>query len=265
MKWWVASLAGGISGGVEAVLTYPAEYSKTRMQLSDKKGPGMIHVLKETARVDGIKGWYRGVGIVVCGGIPKHGLRFGVHDFYVKHIGSPASPWSGFIGGLSGGIAASLFAIIPQETIKTTMIHNKTNTKETLRHLYSTGGVFSFYKGVLPTVTKNGLNTAIRIPLQGYIKSHCPQTSSAAAEAATHSAAGIASGWVSVLFTQPFDTIKTKVQRSGGTQLSKTIIDTYRQGGVAMFYTGTIPRLIRITPENAILFAVFPVVKKHLE
>ena len=264
MKWWAASLAGGISGGVEALLTYPAEFSKTRMQLSDTKGPGMIQLLKETAKVDGMKGWYRGVGIVVCGGIPKHGFRFGVHDSYVTYMGQ-GKPWVGFTGGLLGGIAASLFVIIPQETIKTTMIYNKTTTIQTLQHLYNSGGITSFYKGVLPTVTKNGLNTAIRIPLQGFLKGNCPSQKSLTADTLLHSVTGILSGWVSVLFTQPFDTIKTKVQRTGRVSLTQTVTSTYRDGGVSMFYTGTIPRLVRVTPENAILFAVFPVVKKALE
>ena len=250
-----SALAGGVCGGVEATVTYPAEYAKTQLQLrASKGGGGMFVVLRDTAKREGVRGCYRGMGVVVVGGIPKHGLRFGVHDLTKPRYGS-------FIAGMIGGLAASLGAIIPQETIKTTLIQHPNKHSSAfacIRHIYQTNGVFGFYKGAVPTAIKNSLNSGIRFKCQSFFKGYMPH-GKGASDVFYHGVAGVMAGWTSVIFTQPFDTLKTKQQGAAGrVSLLKTVAATWSINGVRSFYAGTVPRLMRITPENAILFAIFP-------
>eukprot|EP01063_Lacrimia_lanifica_P012581 TRINITY_DN1923_c0_g3_i1.p1 TRINITY_DN1923_c0_g3~~TRINITY_DN1923_c0_g3_i1.p1 ORF type:complete len:272 (+),score=71.62 TRINITY_DN1923_c0_g3_i1:139-954(+) len=265
MANWVPVAAGGVCGGVEAVLTYPAEYAKTQLQLlpAARKG-SMVEALRRTKAREGVRGWYRGCAVVVCGGVPKHGLRFGVHDCTCEAVGS-------FGGGLLGGLAASFGAIIPQETVKTTLIKNPTVYRggaHCAAALVRAEGVRGLYRGVAATASKNALNTAIRFPAQRFFKGCFPHTDHGAAAAAQHGAAGVLAGWTSVVATQPFDTIKTKQQGTspGGARLplARAVSETWRGGGVRGFYAGTVPRLLRVAPENAILFAIYPSVRDAL-
>jgi hypothetical protein len=58
-----ALVAGGISGAIEAVVSYPTEYVKTNLQLFEEKSRlGPIRVARETIAKDGVLGLYRGIG-----------------------------------------------------------------------------------------------------------------------------------------------------------------------------------------------------------
>ena len=258
-----AAVAGGLCGGVEAVLTYPAEFAKTQLQLSEQKRRlGMSGVLADVARREGVRGWYRGLSVVVMGGMPKHGLRFGVHDAAKERCGS-------FVAGVFGGLAASFGAIIPQETIKTSMIRRPAEFPSVAAVL-RVRGVLGLYRGCIPTATKNALNTGIRFPAQTFFRRALPDGGKAggAADAVYHGTAGVVAGWISVLVTQPFDTVKTKLQGACHTtrpKLKDVVAQTWRQNGARSFYAGTVPRLLRVAPENAVLFSIYPAVKLAVE
>ncbi|CCM06655.1 uncharacterized protein FIBRA_08939 [Fibroporia radiculosa] len=72
--------------------------------------------------------------------------------------------------------------------------------------------------------------------------------------------AGIA-GWVA---TFPFDVVKTRVQSTHSTAYDNpyrttwsTIAASYRAGGLAVFFRGLAPTLIRAIPVNMVTFTTF--------
>ena len=75
-------LAGGIAGGVEAVIMYPTEYVKTQLQLQAKgltpgqalKYTGVVDCALKIARERGPLALYKGVSTLVVGSIPKAGV-----------------------------------------------------------------------------------------------------------------------------------------------------------------------------------------------
>lgn len=72
-------IAGGITGGLEIMITYPTEYVKTQLQL-DEKGEkkrynGIIDCVKKTVKQRGFFGLYRGLTVLLVGSIPKSGVR----------------------------------------------------------------------------------------------------------------------------------------------------------------------------------------------
>lgn len=70
---------GGISGGLEILITFPTEYVKTQLQLDERsanprfKGP--IHCVKVTVKERGFFGLYRGLSSLLYGSIPKASVR----------------------------------------------------------------------------------------------------------------------------------------------------------------------------------------------
>lgn len=73
-------VAGGITGGLEILITYPTEYVKTHLQLDekgvDKKYTGIIDCVKKTVQQRGFFGLYRGLSVLLFGSIPKSACRF---------------------------------------------------------------------------------------------------------------------------------------------------------------------------------------------
>jgi hypothetical protein len=81
-KYFVISLAGGITGGIEICITYPTEYVKTQLQLDEKAGTaakqysGILDCVKKTVQRHGVFGLYRGLSVLVYGSIPKSAVRY---------------------------------------------------------------------------------------------------------------------------------------------------------------------------------------------
>ena len=65
----VSLLAGGTAGGIEATITYPFEYAKTRVQLKGEYAPrNPFQVVAKVYQKEGLKALYMGCGalVVVC-------------------------------------------------------------------------------------------------------------------------------------------------------------------------------------------------------
>ena len=73
------SPSGGISGGLEIMITFPTEYVKTQLQLDEKaaipKYKGPINCAVVTVREHGFFGLYRGLSSLLYGSIPKASIR----------------------------------------------------------------------------------------------------------------------------------------------------------------------------------------------
>lgn len=79
--------SGGITGAIEACITYPTEFVKTKMQLYPKYAKmGVIGAFKDTVKLDGVKGLYRGLSVLVTLSAPKTGIRFYSKSFYDSQL-----------------------------------------------------------------------------------------------------------------------------------------------------------------------------------
>ena len=76
-------VSGGLTGAIEACITYPTEFIKTKMQLYPKYAKmGVIGAFKDTIRQDGVIGLYRGLTVLCTLSAPKTGIRFYSKSFY---------------------------------------------------------------------------------------------------------------------------------------------------------------------------------------
>merc|ERR1719394_1407760 len=130
-------------------------------------------------------------------------------------------------------------------------------------------GPKGLYMGLVPTIAKQATNQAVRFPVQYYAKEFLTGgDKSLAANPVYNGAAGAVAGAVSVILTMPQDTVKTRMQGEEAKKLYSGTLDCAQQilknEGVAFFYAGTWPRMIRVSLDVAITFAIFPILGKYI-
>ncbi|EAN90706.1 putative citrate transporter [Trypanosoma cruzi] len=198
-------LAGALTGGIEAIVTYPIEYVKTHLQLQQLSHlhlsssssssahvySGMWDCVKRTVRQHSPLGLYRGFVPVLLGSMPKQASRWAAYEWATetaKRITSrdgsvhnevilslPVLSVCGFFAGF----VETLCAVGPTESVKTQLIHD---SKQPFPRYHSFGTVGAvrlmlrekgfrrtFYSGVSATMVKQGLNQSLRFPVQKFV------------------------------------------------------------------------------------------------
>ncbi len=83
-KQWINFISGGLAGTISSAVVQPLEVVKTQLQSSVsrrmlnslQKKADPISICKEIYRIDGIKGFYRGLKPLIVGIIPTRGIYF---------------------------------------------------------------------------------------------------------------------------------------------------------------------------------------------
>ncbi|KAJ3113742.1 hypothetical protein HDU96_003002 [Phlyctochytrium bullatum] len=201
-------LAGAIAGSVEAAVTYPTEYIKTRLQLQKKSAhaalraavasaPGtpatgaaapmtMWQMITSTVRDQGVFGLYRGVSAMVIGTGLKASVRFLVFDSLKNAMADKQTGKISGVGmavaGLGAGVLEAVTVVTPSETIKTKLIEDQVRavtTKSTPKYrglvhgvsqIVREAGFSGIYQGVTAVVARQGANQAVRLTSYGLLK-----------------------------------------------------------------------------------------------
>ena len=119
----MSGLIGGLTGAIEITLTFPFEYTKTCMQLQNRSSG--YDVVRDTIRSNGFLGLYKGFSSYLIFAVPKSYVRFGTYSFFNNNIFTSERKLHYFLSGVSAGFAESLTVVIPQETLKTKLIHDE--------------------------------------------------------------------------------------------------------------------------------------------
>ncbi|KAF3930281.1 Mitoferrin-1 [Dactylellina cionopaga] len=254
----VSLIAGGIAGGVEALVTYPFEFAKTRAQLKhdpSKPTPRNPYlIVSDTFKKEGTRALYKGCSALIVGSIAKDAVRFASfdsikHTFQDKETGR-LSPARSLLAGMSSGVVASVFAVTPTERIKTAMIDDAKEGNvfkspwKAICVIVREDGLKGMYRGFVGTTLKQASTTSLRLGSYNIIKdteraNHLPQN------AATSFVNGAIAGLLTTLATQPFDTIKTRSQCVKATTTREAFQGILQDGGILGFWTGTVMRLSR--------------------
>merc|ERR1719272_1946534 len=177
---------------------------------------------------------------------------------------------SRIIAGACGGVTEAIFAVTPIETLKTRVTDdmrrgtgNYSGSFDACVKIIKSEVPMGLYMGLIPTIAKQATNQAVRFPVQYLAKEAMTGGDPKLASSPIYNgAAGAVAGAVSVLCTMPQDTIKTRMQDEEAS-IYKGTLDCAKQiiknDGVMFFYSGTWPRMIRVSLDVAITFAIFPV------
>jgi len=261
-------IAGSTAGAVEIAITYPAEFAKTRTQLNRRLAEG-----KKLPWPPFGSQWYAGCTTLIIGNAAKAGIRFVAFDQYKKMLVDADGKLSGprtVLAGFGAGVTESLLAVTPTESIKTTLIDDRKSATPRLRGFLHAvpiiareRGIRGFFQGFVPTTARQAANSATRFSVYNALKQLAEGYTAPGEKmgaASTFAMGGIA-GLITVYVTQPLDTIKTRMQsieaRSlyGNSFRCASII--FKQEGVLTFWSGALPRLVRLILSGGIVFTMY--------
>lgn len=264
--------AGAIAGAVEASITYPAEFAKTRSQFGGKKEKPFT-IIRETLRTKGATGLYAGCSALVVGNAVKAGVRFVSYDHFKSKLadsqGKVSAPRS-LLAGLGAGMMEAIFAVTPSETIKTKLIDDAKRPNPQYRGLLHgtvsivrQEGLFGIYRGLFPVMMRQGGNSAVRFTTYTTLKQFVQANARPGQPIPSSITFGIGAiaGLVTVYTTMPLDVIKTRMQSLEARQQYRNAFHcAYRiftEEGLLRFWTGTTPRLARLVLSGGIVFTIY--------
>ena len=260
-------LCGSITGATVILATWPMENIKTQLQTENKKNPRFSSIktcAQYNIKHNGFLSLYRGLTPIILTNMPKVAIRFTSYNYVTNNILTDNTSTNKFMAGLMAGTIEGILVTTPAETLKTKLIiSNKPFIKGT-SDIIKNEGILSLGKGVVPTVMKSASNQAVRFTVYEKYKSEVKRITQQEITTYQSFLGGTLVGIISVLFNNPIDVVKTKIQSGQFDSMSKCILNMYNENGIVTFYRGTVPRLLRVVPGQGIVFMSYESVKSFI-
>lgn len=167
-------VSGLIAGAIVRTLVHPIDTLKTRMQVIKSLGGqkkmfnsgGLKDLSINLYRTEGIRGFYRGLGISLVGGAPGAGLYFICYERFNELYSRLTNTNKSFLVGIASGISAEIVSCVfwvAIDVIKERMqvmtllksYHYK-NSVDAIRQILRNEGIGSLYRGYGVTVLTFG-------------------------------------------------------------------------------------------------------------
>ncbi|XP_073290183.1 mitochondrial succinate-fumarate transporter 1-like [Primulina huaijiensis] len=277
---YMKAVSGSLGGIVEASCLQPIDVIKTRLQL-DSSGSykGIIHCGTTIARNEGFRALWKGLTPFATHLTLKYALRMGSNAvlqaaFKDSNTGN-LSHHGRMVAGFGAGVLEALVIVTPFEVVKIRLQQQRGLSPELLmykgpvncaRMIIREEGLLGLWAGATPTIMRNGTNQAAMFTAknafdgilwrkhEGDGKVLLPWQSMIS---------GFLAGTAGPVCTGPFDVVKTRLMaqsRSGGELKYKGLFHAiktiYAEEGLRSLWRGLLPRLMRIPPGQAIVWAV---------
>jgi len=251
---------------------------------------GPIGTAKRIIQREGFRSLYKGLTAVWTGIVPKMAIRFMSFEQYKETIGNIAGGPSNsvtFVAGLFSGLTEAVLVVTPAEVCKIRMQsqhhslidpqqaqHRKyTNVVQTAYTITKEEGISALYKGVIPTMMRQGCNQAVNFTAYQFFKRKVMDYRGTS-ELSSHEALclGGLSGGMGPLVNNPLDVVKTRMQKQvivpsknpKYTGLFQACNVIAKEEGYLALWKGITPRLMRIMPGQAITFMTYEAVSSRL-
>ncbi|KAK0196988.1 mitochondrial carrier domain-containing protein [Armillaria mellea] len=288
--------AGGIAGACEALTCQPLDTIKVRMQLSKSgrtpgtKPRGFFATGAYIVRRETPLALYKGLGAVLSGIVPKMAIRFASFEAYKGWLADKETGKTSlgniFLAGLGAGTTEAVAVVTPMEVVKIRLQaqqHSLADPLETPRYRNAAHAVYTIvreegfsalYRGVSLTALRQATNQGANFTVYQELKKAAQKWQPDLPELPSyqHMIIGLISGAAGPMSNAPIDTIKTRLQKSTAVpgqsafrRISGIAEDMWRAEGVRSFYKGITPRILRVAPGQAIVFAVYERVSSVIE
>lgn len=251
---------------------------------------GPIGTAKRIVQREGFTALYKGLTAVYTGIIPKMAIRFVSFEQYREignHLNGGPSTTVTFLAGLASGLTEAILIVTPAEVCKIRMQsqyhsmmdpaqvqHRKyTNVVQTAFTIAREEGFGALYKGVVPTMLRQGCNQAVNFTMYNIMKTQVMTWQGTDQLASWQSLLiGGLSGGMGPLVNNPLDVVKTRLQKqvvTPGKQpkytgLGQACVVIAKEEGTLALWKGITPRLLRIMPGQAITFMTYEFVSKQM-
>ncbi|KAH9067734.1 mitochondrial carrier [Lactarius vividus] len=288
--------AGGLAGAMEALCCQPLDTIKVRMQLSKSgrlpgtKPRGFLATGAMIVRRETPLALYKGLGAVLSGIVPKMAIRFASFETYKRWLADPETGHTAvgsiFLAGLGAGTTEAVLVVNPMEVVKIRLqaqMHSLADPLETPQYRNAGHAVYKIvreegfsvlYRGVTLTALRQATNQGANFTAYQELKkfAHKQQPELTDLPTYQHMIIGLISGAMGPFSNAPIDTIKTRLQKSSFptemsaiSRITSIASDMWRQEGVHSFYKGITPRVLRVAPGQAVVFAVYERVRRLIE
>jgi hypothetical protein len=270
-------VAGAIAGAVDTCITMPLDTLKTQFQLQSHKN--LRTLTRSIIEASGVRGLYAGFFPFLVQASGKASVRFFSYYSLCAAIDSVgidrsknAASWSFACGSVAGMLEALLWTT-PSERVKVMQQAAATkagSNRVTFMDVLRTQGIRGVYVGAIPTALRQGSSVAIRFTvveqLQGLSKRVTKSDGSAylPAPAVSFLAGGIGGG-LSVVFNNPIDVLKSRIQAGFKGGMLSCAKDVYQTRGILAFGSGLTLRVPRLFLSQAIQFMVVDETLKLME
>lgn len=252
---------------------------------------GPIGTAKRIVQREGFFALYKGLTAVYMGIVPKMAIRFVSFEQY-KELLADNTPFgrsttATFTAGLASGLTEAILVVTPAEVCKirmqsqyhsmmdpAQMQHRKyRNVFQTATTIAREEGFGALYKGVVPTMLRQGCNQAVNFTAYNLIKTEVMKRQETTELASWQSLMiGGVSGGMGPIVNNPLDVVKTRLQKQvvhegkqpKYTGLLQACTVVAKEEGVLALWKGITPRLLRIVPGQAITFMTYEFVSGQM-
>jgi len=238
---------------------------------------GPIATARLIVQKNGFLSLYRGLTAVYTGIVPKMAIRFLTFEQYKDWLSSYTSlgrsTSATFTAGLFAGLTEAILVVTPAEVCKIRMQSESNRQFKNVAHaaysIVREEGLAALYKGVIPTMFRQGCNQAVNFTAYNAIKTRVLQEEGKTELASWQSMLiGGFSGGMGPLVNNPVDVVKTRLQKQvvlenkapKYTGLMQACFVIAKEEGIASLWKGITPRLLRIMPGQAITFTTYEAV-----
>ncbi|KAI8082904.1 mitochondrial carrier domain-containing protein [Halteromyces radiatus] len=281
--------ASGTVGGILQVLVgQPFDTVKVRLQTQSTTNPvykNMMDCVRQTRAKEGLKGFYKGtttplVGIGACVSIQFVVLE-AMKRFYSPH-GESLTNSQFYLAGAASGIANSVVSG-PVEHIRTRLQVQTSSTGtglyfkgpvDAIKQIYSRYGIAGIYKGQGITMAREFQGYgAYFLAYEWLVKKSMEHSGRQRSELPAWEVClyGASAGYAMWMTVYPLDAIKSKLQTDAFDPAHRKysgVLDCARKTlaveGMAGFFRGIGPCLLRAAPSNAATFMGFEVAMRVL-
>ncbi|KAL6754018.1 mitochondrial substrate carrier protein [Haematococcus lacustris] len=275
----VKGFAGSIGGVAEACALQPMDVIKTRLQLDGaRRYHGILHCGRTIIAEEGGRALWKGLTPFATHLTLKYALRMGSNSVYqnlLRDKDGKLSSGGRMSAGFAAGITEALIIVTPFEVVKIRLQQQKGLSKDAMKykgpiHCAMTTlreeGIRGMWSGAAPTVMRNGTNQMCLFWAKNKVDGALWDKHEGDGKQLTPGQS-MTSGFLAALLgpvaTGPFDVAKTRLMaqdKSGATLKYKGFLDclakTVKEEGIMSMWKGLLPRLLRIPPGQAIVWAV---------
>lgn len=265
---------------MEASCLQPIDVIKTRLQL-DRSGSykGIFHCGATVYRTEGLRALWKGLTPFATHLTLKYALRMGsnalLQSVFKDSETGALSNRARVVSGFGAGVVEALVIVTPFEVVKIRLQQQKGLRPELLKYrgpihcarmIIKEEGLLGLWAGAAPTVMRNGTNQAAMFTAKNAFdvllwKKH--EGDGKTLQPWQSMVSGFLAGTAGPICTGPFDVVKTRLMaqaRTGSEVKYKGMFHAIRtifaEEGLLALWRGLLPRLMRIPPGQAIVWAV---------
>ncbi|XP_073277138.1 mitochondrial succinate-fumarate transporter 1-like [Primulina huaijiensis] len=277
---YIKAVSGSLGGIVEASCLQPIDVIKTRLQLDRSASyRGIIHCGTTITRNEGLRALWKGLTPFATHLTLKYALRMGsnavLQSAFKDSKTGNLSHHGRMVAGFGAGVLEALVIVTPFEVVKIRLQQQRGLSPELLKYkgpvncaqmIIREEGFLGLWAGATPTIIRNGTNQAAMFTAKNAFDGILWRKHDGDGKVLLpwqSMISGFLAGTAGPVCTGPFDVVKTRLMaqnRSGGELKYKGLFHAiktiYAEEGLRALWRGLLPRLMRIPPGQAIVWAV---------